>query len=239
MLAYSNISFDHEASVHLARRVRAQHRRCWRNAALAVSHLGPGAAYVEGWIVTAGARPHVIEHGWCEFDGRIIDPTYAPHVTPDDPPVGYFAGLRHSVRSAELALSKRLPIAWGNETRNYWQAFELAWRESIRRAGLEPQGPTRVVHCRRDEFDVFIGRPTQWANPFHIGPDGPREAVIAKFCRRIIRYPSLLRGIWNLRGKALGCRCTPLPCHGDVLARLADVEHYERGTLLLPWLDSK
>lgn len=236
MLAYSNIPFDHEASVHLARRVRAQHRRCWRNAALAVSHLGRGAAYVEGWIVTSGTRPHVIEHGWCEVDGRAVDPTYAPHVTPDDPPVGYFAGMRFSVAQAELAISKRLPIAWGAESRAYWMSFEQAWREATRRAGLEARDPARVVHCRREAFDIFIGRPTQWANPFHIGPDGTRREVNAKFFKRVARYPGLLRAVWSLRGQALGCRCAPLPCHGDVLARLANVEHHERGTLVLPWI---
>jgi hypothetical protein len=236
MLAYSDISFDHEASVNLARRVRAQHRRCWRNAALAVSHLGAGAAYVEGWIVSAGARPHVIEHGWCEYDGRIIDPTYAPHVTPDDPPAGYFAGARFTVRQAEISLTKRLPIVWGAETRTYWLAFESAWREATRRARLEPQAETRVVHCRREAFDIFIGRPTQWANPFHFDRGATREQAIAKFCQHIMRHPSLLRSVWTLRGKALGCRCAPLPCHGDVLARLADVERYEPGRLLEQWV---
>jgi hypothetical protein len=235
MLAYQ--SFDHEASLVLARRVRAQHRRCWRNAALAVSHLGRHADYVEGWIVTAGARPHVIEHGWCEVGGRVVDPTYAPHVTPDEPPAGYFAGMRFTVREAERAVLRRLPIAWTRETPQYWHAFEASWREATQRGCPEPQAQTRVVHCRRDPFDVFIGRPTEWANPYHIGPDGNRDQVIAKYCRRVARTPGLLRQIWTLRGQSLGCRCVPLSCHGHILAALANVDQTNSGGVLARWLE--
>lgn len=231
------VNFDHEVSEYLARRVRAQHRRCWRNAVLAVSHLGPGAHYVEGWVVTSGRRPHVIEHGWCEQGDRIIDPTYVPQVTPDMRPVGYFGGLRFSVRQAEVGLHKRLPLAWGRESRDYWMAFERAWRHATQQANLPaaPAPRTRVVHCRQEPFDVFIGRPTDWASPFHIGPDGSRAEVVAKYCHWLIRHPGQLRDVWTLRGRALGCRCAPQVCHGDVLARLADVETVEPGTLLIPW----
>ena len=47
--------------------------------------------------------------------------------------------------------------------------------------------------------------------------------MIEKFRRWFIRQPSLLREVWTLRGMALGCDCKPLPCHGDVLAELADL----------------
>jgi len=29
-----------------------------------------------------------------------------------------------------------------------------------------------VVHCKRAEYDVYIGRPSRWGNPFQIGRDG-------------------------------------------------------------------
>ncbi len=41
--------------------------------------------------------------------------------------------------------------------------------------------PTRVVHCKRERYDVYIGRPGPWGNPFVIGRDGTREQVIAKY----------------------------------------------------------
>lgn len=81
---------------------------------------------------------------------------------------------------------------------------------------------TRVVHCRREPYDLLIDRHTRWGNPFRIGPDGTREQVIALYRQWIQTQPILLAGLPLLRGKVLGCWCHPLPCHGDVLAELAD-----------------
>ncbi len=82
--------------------------------------------------------------------------------------------------------------------------------------------PTRVVHCKRDGYDVYIGRPGTWGNPFRIGRDGGRDEVIARYEAWLGRQPALLARLGELRGKRLGCWCVPRPCHGDVLARLAD-----------------
>jgi hypothetical protein len=79
---------------------------------------------------------------------------------------------------------------------------------------------TRVVHCKRAPFDVYIGRPSKWGNPFVIGRDGTRDEVIEKYRRWITRQPALLADIKTLAGKTLGCWCAPQPCHGDVLAEL-------------------
>ena len=79
---------------------------------------------------------------------------------------------------------------------------------------------TTVVNVRTSQYDVYIGRPSQWGNPFHIGRDGTRAEVIAKYrayARRFARSE-----LAKLKGKRLGCYCHPLPCHGDVLAELAD-----------------
>jgi len=38
------------------------------------------------------------------------------------------------------------------------------------------------------------------------------------------RRLKILARVHTLRGMRLGCYCAPLPCHGDVLARLADGE---------------
>lgn len=82
--------------------------------------------------------------------------------------------------------------------------------------------PTTVVHCKRQEYDVYIGRPSRWGNPFQIGRDGSRAGVIAKYRGWILKHPTLLKALPELRGKRLGCFCHPLACHGDVLAELAD-----------------
>jgi hypothetical protein len=83
--------------------------------------------------------------------------------------------------------------------------------------------PTKVVHWRRLRFDVYIGRPSKWGNPFTIGRDGDRETVIEKYREWLLGQPELVEAARSeLRGKVLGCWCHPKPCHGDVLAEIAD-----------------
>ena len=45
---------------------------------------------------------------------------------------------------------------------------------------------TRVVHCKRAPFDIYIGRPSKWANPFVIGRDGNREQVIEHVMKQLV-----------------------------------------------------
>lgn len=73
-------------------------------------------------------------------------------------------------------------------------------------------------------YDVYIGRPSKWGNPFRIGPDGYREEVIRKYRDWIGKQPELLKSLPELEGKRLGCFCKPLACHGDVLADLIEQE---------------
>lgn len=80
-----------------------------------------------------------------------------------------------------------------------------------------------VLNSRDAEpFDVYIGRPSKWGNPFRIGPDGTRAEVIAKYEAWLDTQPALLAALPELAGKRLGCWCSPLPCHGDVLVRRAN-----------------
>ena len=81
---------------------------------------------------------------------------------------------------------------------------------------------TRVVNRDREEFDVYIGRPSIWGNPFHIGQDGTRAEVIAKYEAWIRNQPDMMARLPELSGKILGCFCKPLSCHGDVLVRLVN-----------------
>ena len=81
----------------------------------------------------------------------------------------------------------------------------------------------RVVHVKREEYDVFIGRPSKWGNPFRIGKDGTRDEVIAKYKGWLTSQPGLLAALPERREKRLGCCCCPLPCHGDVLKIFAEV----------------
>lgn len=79
-----------------------------------------------------------------------------------------------------------------------------------------------VVHCEKDRFNIYIGRPSKWGNPFIIGRDGTRKEVIDKYRIWILDQPELIKALPELKGKILGCWCKPNSCHGDVLSDLAN-----------------
>lgn len=82
---------------------------------------------------------------------------------------------------------------------------------------------TSVVNIHAgQEFDVFIGRPSCWGNPYVIGVHGDRKRVVELYRRHVRRSPELLAKLGELRGKRLGCYCAPLACHGDVLVELVE-----------------
>ena len=85
----------------------------------------------------------------------------------------------------------------------------------------------RVVHCRKQPYDVYIGRPSKWGNPYSIGKDGTRAEVIVKYREYVLRHTKLLNLLPELKGKVLGCWCKPKPCHGDVLISLLKEERIE------------
>ena len=73
---------------------------------------------------------------------------------------------------------------------------------------------------------VYVGRGSKWGNPFRIGPDGDRAAVIAKHERWLADQHHLLRALDELRRRDLVC--APLACHGDLLLWLANATRDER-----------
>ena len=80
---------------------------------------------------------------------------------------------------------------------------------------------TKVVHCKKEAYDVYIGRPSKWGNPFPIG-DSTRDEVISRYREYVLSRPELLESLHELKGKVLGCWCKPKPCHGDVLVELCE-----------------
>ncbi len=88
----------------------------------------------------------------------------------------------------------------------------------------QPYGPL-LRHLRDAGRLVRIGRGTVWGNPHRLRPgagDVERAEVIAAYERHLATRADLLARLPELRGRALGCWCAPLPCHGDVLAALAN-----------------
>lgn len=102
--------------------------------------------------------------------------------------------------------------------------IDFGWLDALR--AREPELIPRVVHCRRDPFDLYIGRPSKWGNPYRIGPDGDRAQVIRRFEHHVrFKRGDLLAELGELEGQTLGCHCAPEPCHGDVLAALLAETH--------------
>lgn len=104
-----------------------------------------------------------------------------------------------------------------------------------------------VVHCKKSSYDVYIGRGrdpvndymvAKWDNPFIIGNTYLVGEAITRE-RAIELYDGwlhsskegleLLKDIGELKGKILGCWCYPKPCHGDILAKLANTIDSFRG----------
>jgi len=79
---------------------------------------------------------------------------------------------------------------------------------------------TKVVHCNAEKYDVYIGRPSIWENPFIIGKDGTRKEVIEKYEKYLRNNEELINRIMELDGKILGCWCKPKPCHGDIIIKI-------------------
>ncbi len=89
-----------------------------------------------------------------------------------------------------------------------------------------------VVHCKKEPYDVYIGRPSIFGNPFTHKQCtqaeivvSSREEAVSKFEEWLLSKPDLVaKAKKELKGKVLGCWCSPLSCHGDVLARIANKE---------------
>lgn len=86
---------------------------------------------------------------------------------------------------------------------------------------------TKVVHFRKEPFDVYIGRPSKWGNPFSHKEGtlaeykvSTRAEAIRKYEEWLMSSPERLAGLEELRGKTLGCWCSPKPCHGDVIVKI-------------------
>lgn len=86
---------------------------------------------------------------------------------------------------------------------------------------------TKVVHCKKEKYDVYIGRPSRWGNPYSHKSStlakfkcNSREEAVEKYEEYLRNDKDLMRLIKYLDGKILGCWCKPLPCHGDIIIKV-------------------
>jgi hypothetical protein len=146
------------------------------------------------------------------------------------------SGDEHPIAHYDLTPTKRsLAIQYG--------AQEIATADIVHLTQSSKTHPTRVVHCKQEHYDIYIGRTmpkhglqdTGWGNPFKSG------MAITNYRAWLMSQYSLLKRIPTLQGKILGCWCKtkndPLAsCHGDILAELADADQLLRR---IEWLIAK
>ena len=95
----------------------------------------------------------------------------------------------------------------------------------------------KIVHCKKQPYDVYIGRPSKWGNPFSHKENtiakykvNTREDAIESYFKWINEGEGmyLLNDLEELRNNTLGCWCGSftiedndnLKCHGQILLRL-------------------
>lgn len=129
----------------------------------------------------------------------------------------------------------------------------VGWVAEIKRRSLLARGEDgmtwqQVVNITKGaKYDVYVGRPGKgedgyFGNPVELRKPCPvcgathwtRSDTIGCFevhaRARGERDPEYRRRVAALHDKVLGCFCTPAPCHGEVLLRLAQEWEGERQT---------
>jgi hypothetical protein len=90
---------------------------------------------------------------------------------------------------------------------------------------LKPKVLNKHIHGLPKDA-IYIGRGSEWGNPFKIGPDGTRDEVIDKYVKWFMLDSNRVnRARVVLKGKNLVCYCSPNRCHGDFLITLANKEN--------------
>ena len=87
-----------------------------------------------------------------------------------------------------------------------------------------------VVHCKKESYDVYIGRPSKWGNNYSHNYNtsasykvDSREDAIRAYEYDLWSNSTLVAEAQSeLKNKVLGCWCAPLACHGEVLYKYAN-----------------
>jgi hypothetical protein len=138
---------------------------------------------------------------------------------------GAYQVVQNATHTARDFLYKDGPLAGlsGHDIVLLWEYPQEGTQTSMKLPSPPVRPRTTVVNIREGQrYDVYIGRPSKWGNPFLIGRDGTREEVIAKYKSWISDNTELMAAVKELKGKVLACFCKPEACHGDVLVTLAD-----------------
>lgn len=93
----------------------------------------------------------------------------------------------------------------------------------------------KVVHCKKEDYDLMVDRTTIFGNPFRVEKEEDREKMVDRYRHWLQtgenyghpdateeKRQNILNNLDKLEGKVLGCWCKPKKCHGDVLVELAN-----------------
>jgi len=98
---------------------------------------------------------------------------------------------------------------------------------NIKKEHLKKKGYDNLEHWLENENHIYIGRnmsfyvpgavKSKWANPYSVKKYGRDECL--KLYKKYVK-DNLMDDLSELKGKVLGCWCSPEPCHGNVLINL-------------------
>ncbi len=137
-------------------------------------------------------------------------------------------------RQTGKSVTAEMVRAWVQERKEPsapWSDDELRLKEMLEAGrttvvSMAKDGhPNLVAWAKDGGLFTRIDRASEWGNPFEVGKDGNREAVVENYDLYYLPHkPSLLAKLDELQGKALGCWCAPKSCHGNVLVKAVHSE---------------
>lgn len=201
----------------------ARYARSWG----ARANCGKYSADDVVFVSAEGGRKGRLAPDWRELETAVAARVAFVTDKPEDRQRLYNSGERE----VAVFLLKR---GYGETRPGFWEAGKaqpepdgsLKGAEVKYDAGVAAGGGRKAVLVNRryanTEYDVYVGRPSKWGNPFEIGKDGTREEVVAKYEAWIVKQPHLMGCLHELKGKRVACWCAPEKCHGEILVRLAN-----------------
>ena len=102
---------------------------------------------------------------------------------------------------------------------------------------------TKIVHCLKEDYDVYVGRGRcpktgfvgLFGNPYtHISTKDTmaehivesREEAVEKYRKHLLADETLIGEVLLLDGKTLGCWCGEKLCHGSVIIEIINSKKY-------------
>jgi hypothetical protein len=89
----------------------------------------------------------------------------------------------------------------------------------------------KVVHWKKESYDIYIGRLpnneyNKWAYPKDLresfAKETKRKVIIEAYENYLLNNKDLFKDLHELKYKTLGCWCKPKSCHGDILKKYVD-----------------